>query len=130
MSLSLSDLFTAPWPGPGDSEGPVDPDQSIVPTAARLVVPGLGPEAGPLHLMTTAPWPGPGDSEGPVDGESETALPESTPTHRSPLGPASSPTAPGRPTPLSSRRTFGISERPAPAFEEACSPDILEGYHL
>lgn len=28
-------LFTFPWPGPGNSEGPVDPDQWLVQPAAE-----------------------------------------------------------------------------------------------
>jgi hypothetical protein len=55
-----------PWPGPGNSEGPVDPEPSIVPTAARPSARGLGSEAGSLQLVSDAPWPGPGDSEGAV----------------------------------------------------------------
>jgi hypothetical protein len=82
MSLNASDLFTAPWPGPGDSEGPVDPEPSIVSIPTGSVVSRLRPEAGPLELVSTASWPGPGDSEGPVYSEAE-AAPENTSTHRS-----------------------------------------------
>lgn len=64
MSMKAGDLFTEPWPGPGNSEGPVEPEPSMVPMAARPVAPGLGPEAGSVQLVSTAPWPGPGDSEG------------------------------------------------------------------
>jgi hypothetical protein len=60
-------VFTAPWPGPGDSEGPVDPEGWIATgeKSAKLAV-GVGVDEGALF---TAPWPGPGDSEGPVDAE-------------------------------------------------------------
>ena len=53
------ELFTAPWPGPGNSEGPVDPDGWTMfdrePVADEI------PDQ---PLVATAPWPGPGDSEG------------------------------------------------------------------
>jgi hypothetical protein len=54
------ELFTFPWPGPGNSEGPVDPDPwSQVENRDDPL--GSGPSAS--ILLTTAPWPGPGDSE-------------------------------------------------------------------
>lgn len=46
--MTDEDLFTAPWPGPGDSEGPVNPEPPV---------PGLGPEAGPLALIKINQWP-------------------------------------------------------------------------
>lgn len=51
--------FRFPWPGPGNSEGPVDPDLWLQvgtndPSAA-------GPSSD--TLVSTSPWPGPGDSE-------------------------------------------------------------------
>ena len=52
-------LTTTPWPGPGDSEGPVDPEDWIAPTCGSRVQ--FGAEDG---AFTTAPWPGPGNSEG------------------------------------------------------------------
>lgn len=55
------DLFTFPWPGPGNSEGPVDPDVWIETAAPEG--PG-GEEPSELALLTTSSWPGPGDSEG------------------------------------------------------------------
>jgi hypothetical protein len=51
--------FNLPWPGPGNSEGPVDPDPSA-PIPARGGALGGGWIEG---LVTTLPWPGPGDSE-------------------------------------------------------------------
>jgi hypothetical protein len=60
----MTPMTTAPWPRPGDSEGPVDPEGWTIPTSDT----GL---SGPTWLcesddppFTTAPWPGPGDSEG------------------------------------------------------------------
>lgn len=63
QDLTGSLIDTGPWPGPGDSEGPVDTESWIAP--------GNGERSGtqvPLEseaiAFTTAPWPGPGDSEG------------------------------------------------------------------
>lgn len=53
------DLFTAPWPGPGNSEGPVDPDRWTYPVGAEVSV-----DATDTPLLVDLPWPGPGDSEG------------------------------------------------------------------
>jgi hypothetical protein len=60
-------VSTAPWPGPGDSEGPVDPDPPIrwqdrsASSAVLLTIEEV--------QVVTSSWPGPGDSEGPVDDE-------------------------------------------------------------
>jgi hypothetical protein len=59
---------TAPWPGPGNSEGPVDPEgwtqRSEVDYREALAdAERIGGEDTSLPL-TTDPWPGPGDSEG------------------------------------------------------------------
>lgn len=55
-------MFTFPWPGPGNSEGPVNPE-GWVDGGATEKLPELG--AGlEMALLTTSPWPGPGDSEG------------------------------------------------------------------
>jgi hypothetical protein len=70
--MKTGDLFTAPWPGPGDSEGPVDPEPAIGPITDRPR-PGRGPEGTELPLISTAPWPGPGDSEGPVQAEASSS---------------------------------------------------------
>ena len=61
--IPLVGLITAPWPGPGNSEGPVDPDGLSIPVGERAPAPALpvGPDEVPF---TTTPWPGPGDSEG------------------------------------------------------------------
>jgi len=56
-------LITAPWPGPGNSEGPVDPDGLSIPVGERVSAPAL-PVAPDEVPFTTTPWPGPGDSEG------------------------------------------------------------------
>lgn len=61
--VGASELFTLPWPGPGNSEGPVNPDQWVE------VEGGERPEEVSLErwkpsLVATSPWPGPGDSEG------------------------------------------------------------------
>jgi hypothetical protein len=52
-------LFTFPWPGPGNSEGPVDPDRwSIQPLGESSAA------ASNTNLLAPSPWPGPGNSEG------------------------------------------------------------------
>jgi hypothetical protein len=70
-SMQVSNLFTAPWPGPGNSEGPVDPELPLPSTANRQVEAGKARGSGAhLPVMTDA-WPGPGDSEGPVEIDAE-----------------------------------------------------------
>jgi hypothetical protein len=57
-------IHTAPWPGPGNSEGGgVDPEGWVLtgPRAADKIASGEDDDT--LVLMTD-PWPGPGDSEG------------------------------------------------------------------
>ena len=56
-------MTTMPWPGPGDSEGPVDTEGWTVPTGDPGFADSVheGPDD---QSLTTAPWPGPGDSEG------------------------------------------------------------------
>ncbi len=50
--------FTAPWAGPGNSEGgPVDPEA----TTSREPDPG---DQSPQSLIATHPSPGPGNSDG------------------------------------------------------------------
>ena len=59
--MAADDLFTFPWPGPGNSEGPVDPEGLVgdVPQTSS------GSDAGSrTSYLATSPWPGPGDSEG------------------------------------------------------------------
>ncbi len=53
--------FTAPWPGPGNSEGP--PNGL---TTADVVLANADEWPDDDDLLSTDPWPGPGDSEGPV----------------------------------------------------------------
>jgi hypothetical protein len=53
------DLFSFPWPGPGNSEGPVDPERWSGNEGSN--VPFASTNSG---LVTTTSWPGPGDSEG------------------------------------------------------------------
>lgn len=58
-------LSTAPWPGPGNSEGPVDPEGWVpapVDDSGGADAEALGVPA--AELLATDPWPGPGDSEG------------------------------------------------------------------
>ncbi len=55
-------MATSPWPGPGDSEGPVDPESWTDPTIDPRLADSVRDE--PDDQFTTAPWPGPGDSEG------------------------------------------------------------------
>ena len=70
-SMQVSNLFTAPWPGPGNSEGPVDPEPPVSSTANRQAEAGkVRGSSAPLPVMTDA-WPGPGDSEGPVEIDAE-----------------------------------------------------------
>ena len=53
------ELFTFPWPGPGNSEGPVDPDRWSQVDTTRLPPATVSTAS----LLATSPWPGPGDSE-------------------------------------------------------------------
>lgn len=52
-------LFRFPWPGPGNSEGPVDPDWWLQVETKDAPATGSSGDA----LLSTYPWPGPGDSE-------------------------------------------------------------------
>jgi hypothetical protein len=65
--MEESYLFTAPWPGPGDSEGPVDPEgwtpMSVDDVSGLMVAPTTLDEG-----LSTGPLPGPGNSEGEVEG--------------------------------------------------------------
>jgi hypothetical protein len=58
-AMGAEEMFNFPWPGPGNSEGPVDPDPWV-----QVQIPDdpfvIGPSA---SLLTTSPWPGPGNSE-------------------------------------------------------------------
>lgn len=58
-------LFTAPWPGPGNSDGPVDPEGWRV---TELLLPEEGDRGGApeVPFVVASPWPGPGDSDGSV----------------------------------------------------------------
>ncbi len=60
-------VSTAPWPGPGDSEGPVDTEGWAVVSAPPA--PDDGVRAPQSLPVSWTPWPGPGDSEGPVSGD-------------------------------------------------------------
>jgi hypothetical protein len=55
------EVFTFPWPGPGNSEGPVDPEGWV--DIAVVKVSTEGPTVPNAAMMTTSPWPGPGNSE-------------------------------------------------------------------
>jgi hypothetical protein len=56
--MGADGLFTSPWPGPGNSEGPVDPDRwSVQPMRESSAT------ASTPSLLAASPWPGPGDSE-------------------------------------------------------------------
>lgn len=69
--MQASNLFTAPWPGPGNSEGPVAPEVSVPSRVDRQFEAGKARGSGAhLPAMTDA-WPGPGDSEGPVEIDAE-----------------------------------------------------------
>jgi hypothetical protein len=52
-------LFSFPWPGPGNSEGPVDPDGWVQVETNYAFAKGSSSDT----LLSTSPWPGPGDSE-------------------------------------------------------------------
>ncbi|HYT78064.1 MAG TPA: hypothetical protein VEQ37_02165 [Actinomycetota bacterium] len=60
------DLFTAPWPGPGNSDGPVDPEGWRL---TELLTPDeRDPEVvWGVPFVVDSPWPGPGDSDGEVE---------------------------------------------------------------
>jgi hypothetical protein len=45
-------LFTFPWPGPGNSEGPVDPDRWSVQPAGESFASGSD------TTQAASPWPG------------------------------------------------------------------------
>ena len=64
--MDVEAVTTAPWPGPGDSEGPVDPEGWAPVWPPRDL--DDAPAPGTLPVSAT-PWPGPGDSEGPVSGD-------------------------------------------------------------
>jgi hypothetical protein len=53
--------FTFPWPGPGNSEGPVDPEGWVNVAAGKVLMEHPSPAS--AQLVSTSPWPGPGDSE-------------------------------------------------------------------
>lgn len=60
--MGTAEFFTFPWPGPGNSEGPVNPEQWVkVEELETPPQPSAGPE---MDLLAVSPWPGPGDSEG------------------------------------------------------------------
>jgi DNA-binding response OmpR family regulator len=56
-------MTTSPWPGPGDSEGPVDPEGWTAQASDPSFADSDRDEPDD-QSFTTAPWPGPGDSEG------------------------------------------------------------------
>jgi hypothetical protein len=55
-------LSSFPWPGPGNSEAPDDPEGGI--SAAENEEPHAVHALSEAALVVTFPWPGPGDSEG------------------------------------------------------------------
>ena len=69
--MTRAGLFTTPWPGPGNSEGPVDPEMPVPSTASRQVEAGHPPGSNTLLSVMTHAWPGPGDSEGPVETDAK-----------------------------------------------------------
>lgn len=71
--MGAAEFYTFPWPGPGNSEGPVNPEGWVEVGAEetpeklgseKLGSEKLGSESWPTALLATTPWPGPGDSEG------------------------------------------------------------------
>jgi hypothetical protein len=63
MTVTSGEFFTLPWPGPGNSEGPVNPEGWIEVEAFKAP-PHLEKRTWEAPLLATSPWPGPGDSEG------------------------------------------------------------------
>lgn len=61
--MDAAEFFTFPWPGPGNSEGPVNPE-GWVHVLVTETPPELSGGSLEMALVTTSPWPGPGDSEG------------------------------------------------------------------
>jgi hypothetical protein len=61
-------INSTPWPGPGNSEGPVDLEgwtQKQKPKdAGRGALSDADRDESASAYLTTDPWPGPGDSEG------------------------------------------------------------------
>jgi hypothetical protein len=47
-------LFSFPWPGPGNSEGPVDPARWLVQPSGESFARGWA------SSLAASPWPGPG----------------------------------------------------------------------
>jgi hypothetical protein len=60
--LTGQELFFFPWPGPGNSEGPVDPEGWVDVPAVKFPA-KLPGGLGDTPLVSTSAWPGPGDSE-------------------------------------------------------------------
>ena len=71
VSAAAVALFTSPWPGPGNREGPGDPELPLPWTASRQVEAGNAPGSNTQLSVMTDAWPGPGDSEGPVETDAE-----------------------------------------------------------
>jgi len=69
--MTRAALFTTPWPGPGNSEGPVDPEISVPSAASRQIEAGEARGFVPSLMVMADAWPGPGDSEGPVETDAE-----------------------------------------------------------
>ncbi|TMK84124.1 MAG: hypothetical protein E6G44_10640 [Actinobacteria bacterium] len=69
----MSQAFATAWPGPGNSEGPVDPEgmSGLPGPASSAVETLLDIDDGELDV---SPWPGPGDSEAPAVNEGWPAL--------------------------------------------------------
>ena len=61
MGVGGSELFTFPWPGPGNSEGPVDAEDWVA--VGAIGDPSIDREVEEPLLVSSA-WAGPGDSEG------------------------------------------------------------------
>jgi len=59
----IAATFTRAWPGPGNSDGPVDPEGPLEPGPTG----DDGESQPPIRddELKVNPWPGPGDSEGP-----------------------------------------------------------------
>jgi hypothetical protein len=63
FAVRAAEFFTFPWPGPGNSEGPVNPDEWVE-VEAKETPEKLDFDGSTTALLATTPWPGPGDSEG------------------------------------------------------------------
>lgn len=63
LAVCAAEFFTFPWAGPGNSEGPVNPE-GWEEVGEKETLEKLDSMGWTTALLATTPWPGPGDSEG------------------------------------------------------------------